>query len=135
MYFPDLTPYEYGHDEPKTSVVNVGWLSIEQPFNKGRCTAEFLGKLASLVENPVNLYRGSHLCEFCPAPPVVLSKGGIPMLSPTQEITGNGEIRVRGEDGVIYVAPVLVLHYIKLHDYRPPEAFINAVLNARHTAT
>ncbi|WP_338285215.1 hypothetical protein [Luteolibacter sp. LG18] len=40
---------------------------------------------------------------------------------------GNGEIRVRGADGVIYGAPTLIYHYVVAHDYLPPAAFIEAV--------
>ena len=134
MYFPDLTPYQYGGQEPSPGLVNVGWLSIEQSFAKGPCSAEFMGELARLAASPVNLYRGTHLCEFCPEPSMVLSEGGIPMLNPAPGTAGNGEIRVQGEGGVVYVAPTLVLHYIKAHGYLPPKAFINAVLRARHTA-
>jgi hypothetical protein len=42
---------------------------------------------------------------------------------------GNGEIRVAGSDGVVYVAPVLVAHYVEVHSYRPPEGFIRAVVS------
>jgi hypothetical protein len=43
---------------------------------------------------------------------------------------GNGEIRVPGLSGVVYVAPVLVAHYVEAHNYRPPDEFIQAVLSA-----
>jgi hypothetical protein len=134
MYFPDLTPYEYGGAGPSPGVVNVGWLSVEQSFAEGPCSAEFMREVARLVDSPVNLYRGAHFCELCPEPPTVLSEGGIAMLQPAPGTAGNGEIRVQGADGTVYVAPVLVLHYIKVHGYRPPETFVNAVLRARHTA-
>jgi hypothetical protein len=32
MYFPDLTPYEYGQTEPQPNLLNVGWLSAAQAF-------------------------------------------------------------------------------------------------------
>jgi len=134
MHFADLTPYEYGQEEPDPSVVNVGWLSKEHSFVHGTCDDLFLVELTRLVANPVNLYRGSHLCEFCPSPSVVLSRGGEPMLNPPPGTTGNGEIRVHGSGGIVYVAPVLVLHYVKVHGYRPPEAFIDAVLGGQHGA-
>jgi hypothetical protein len=40
---------------------------------------------------------------------------------------GNGEIRVRALDGRIYVAPVLIYHYVVSHGYLPPGEFIAAV--------
>jgi hypothetical protein len=42
---------------------------------------------------------------------------------------GNGEIRVRDADGIWYAAPRLVIHYVVEHNYCPPQAFIEAVLN------
>lgn len=44
---------------------------------------------------------------------------------------GNGEIRVKSENGTIYSAPALLLHYIAEHQYKPPEEFISAVLYQR----
>jgi hypothetical protein len=41
---------------------------------------------------------------------------------------GNGEIRVTGRNGNIYVAPVLVLHYVVVHGYAPPPEFVDAVV-------
>jgi hypothetical protein len=42
---------------------------------------------------------------------------------------GNGEIRVRGFDGIWYVAPRLIIHYVAKHRYCPPRAFLEAVQN------
>lgn len=81
-----------------------------------------------LAVSPVNLYRGSHLCEFCPRPPTVLSRGSIPMLDPPPGTTGNGEIRIAGAGGIVYIAPILILHYVVAHRYRPPGVFVAAVI-------
>ncbi|HLX71808.1 MAG TPA: hypothetical protein VKV04_19510 [Verrucomicrobiae bacterium] len=132
MYFADLTPYRYGLDLPNPSVVNVGWLSRDHSFDRGQCDERFVNELARLIAQPVNLSRGFHVCEFCPPPPTILSKGGIPMLNPSPGTTGNGEIRVWSSEGVFYAAPVLILHYVKVHGYRPPQSFIDAVLRGSH---
>jgi len=42
---------------------------------------------------------------------------------------GNGEIRV-ADAGIVYAAPVLVVHYIEEHDYLPPTQFLKAVEEA-----
>jgi hypothetical protein len=127
MYFPDLTPYEYGREEPRPDVLNVGWLSRDQFFPRGTVPDTFVGQLEQLVGRPVNLYRGTHLCEFCPEPLVKVNERGLKMIGPSPGTFGNGEIRVEGDDGIIYVAPVLVLHYITEHGYLPPRAFLEAV--------
>jgi len=50
------------------------------------------------------------------------------MLDAPAETSGNGEVWVEGRDGLTYVAPALVLHYVVEHDYAPPQAFIDAVI-------
>jgi hypothetical protein len=119
MHFKDLTPYTYGGTEPSASVLNVGWLGARHSFRKARPTSELVSVLNKLVASPVNLYRGKHQCEFCRA-----RRPG------PEEILGNGEIRVVGVDGVTYVAPVLIRHYVETHQYAPPEAFVQACLAA-----
>jgi hypothetical protein len=132
MHYLDLTPYEYGREAPRPNVLNVGWLSIEHPFQKGEVSVDFLRTLQRLVTSPVNLYRGSHLCEFCPPPPKELSAGGaVWVLKPPAGTTGNGEIRVPGLNGLVYVAPVLVAHYVEAHQYVPPAEFVDAVMALR----
>jgi hypothetical protein len=130
MYFPDLRPYRYGQTEPQPDILNVGWLSNAYPFESGIPDAHLVRILMRLVASSVNLYRGSHLCEFCPEPPIVLEEDGIRFVEPKPGTTGNGEIRVTGEDGITYVAPVLIAHYVAVHGYVPPKQFVKAVSNA-----
>jgi len=120
MHFDDLSPYQYGGETPTPSIVNVGWLAEGKPFETGPVPDRFLEALQALVASPVNLYRGSHTCEFCPPPPP-----GRAWYS--KDAAGNGEIRVLGADGRTFVAPVMVLHYIEKHGYKPPDDFILAV--------
>jgi len=133
MYFPDLSPYQYGRDPLDPAIVNIGWLSEDHPYETGDVPTDFVEAIRSMVAAPVNLYRGVHQCEFCPAPPVVTSPGGLKIAKPLPGTTGNGEIRVPGSDGRTYVAPVLVLHYVEAHRYRPPESFVAAVLQVVRT--
>jgi RNAse (barnase) inhibitor barstar len=129
MYFPDLSEYCYGKNTPRGDARNVGWLSAEHAYAKGDPEPEFTAALRVLAASPVNRNRGEHLCDFCPPPPSEVSHGGLSrMVRPPPGTCGNGEIRVRGEDGVLYIAPVLVLHYVEEHRYAPPEAFVKAVL-------
>jgi hypothetical protein len=57
------------------------------------------------------------------------------MIEPLPGTTGDGEIRVIGADGVTYAAPVLLLHYVVVHKYSPPQQFVEAVLRADATRT
>jgi hypothetical protein len=129
MYFPDLTPYEYGRSEPRANLLNVGWLSAAHSFPSGAPDDRLIAALQRLVASPVNLYRGLHLCEFCPSPPLKTPPAGIRLRKPLRA-TGNGEIRVAATNGITYVAPVLVLHYVVAHGYLPPQEFIDAVIDS-----
>jgi hypothetical protein len=128
MYFPDLNMYSYGRAEPRSAVVNVGWLGGGNTFPVGDTDEAFLQALRCLVAQPVNLYRGYHKCEFCPDSPPELRNGFRWNTNPP-EVLGNGEIRVTS-NGITYVAPVLIRHYVEVHQYKPPTAFIEACLAA-----
>lgn len=118
-YFKDLTPYHYGGrtKEPEAGTANVGWLSKDEPFEQGDVSPGFAEKVAAWPV--VNLYRGWHSCPFCQA---------VDLTRIERWRSGNGEIRVPGLDGVVYVAPQLVAHYIAAHQYLPPQGFIDAVI-------
>ena len=135
MFFADLTPYEYGYELPRSNILNVGWLSRGHAFPVGAVPEAFVNALRRLIASPVNLYRGYHTCEFCPDPPVVVSSTGLRVRNPPGETMGNGEIRVPGPQGRIYVAPVLVAHYVEVHKYLPPAEFIAAAISINGIAS
>jgi len=114
-WYDDLTPHTYTDTENDT-VVNVGWLAAGHEFPKGKTSDEFRAALERLCETPIVQHKGFHDCEFC---------GG----RLHDESTGNGQIRVRGADGIWYAAPTLVAHYVTVHEYLPPPEFIEAVLH------
>ena len=63
-YFEDLTPYQYFANEPPA--VNVGWLSLGHPYNKGRVATDLVEALREVaVANRRNQTRGYHTCELC----------------------------------------------------------------------
>jgi hypothetical protein len=130
MFFADLTPYEYGYETPRRNVLNVGWLARGHVFPKGEVPDHFVSALRRLAASPENLFRGYHACEFCPDPPILVGPTGRRIDNPPGETMGNGEIRIAGSRGRIYVAPVLVAHYVQAHNYLPPADFIRAVMAA-----
>jgi hypothetical protein len=127
MHFDDLTPFTYSSSEPSAAVLNVGWLGEGHRFPVATPDPALVSALHTLLANPVNLYRGKHQCEFCPAPPPEARNGLLWSTAP-EEILGNGEIHVPGKDGITYVAPVLIRHYVEAHQYAPPSAFVLACL-------
>jgi hypothetical protein len=113
-FYPDLSPYEYALDEPP-GTVNIGWLEPSHSYPTGQTPEVFRARLMDLCGRPVNLTVGHHACPFCPA--------GQPARR------GSGEVRVPS-DSKVYAAPVLIHHYVDAHGYKPPEEFIEAVLNS-----
>ncbi|MDC0747599.1 HEAT repeat domain-containing protein [Polyangium mundeleinium] len=119
-WFEDLSPYvdPEGDAEDDTGgraapVLNIGWLALGHSFPEGPVPAAFLVRLAVLVTRArIVLSRRSHTCSFGHKKPII----------------GSGEIRVVGDDGSRFAAPVMIHHYVTDHGYRPPDAFIAAVL-------
>jgi hypothetical protein len=136
-YFSDHSPYAYGHGS-HPGVVHVGWLDDIHPYPTGTVDALLIEKMKLLASNPVELYRGKHICELCVKPPDLV-KTTLPnsvVLDPncswarwSDQRSSNGEIRVSGE-GIIFAAPVLIVHYIEVHNYLPPTEFLRAVEKA-----
>jgi nucleoside phosphorylase len=122
-YIADLQPYTYDpahRKQPDKKLLAVGWLDPSFGFTRGDVGPEIIKKLTALKRRPVNLTRGFHMCPYCTYE------------GPRNAFTypargGNGEIRVKGENGIVYAAPVLICHYITEHKYRPPKEFVNVV--------
>ncbi len=127
MWFPDLSPYTYLRarvSSPPT--LNVGWLDEAHPFPTGTLPVSVIQRLAVLVEHgSTRVTRGFHICPFCP-------RTGRGPLDEEREGRGCAEIRVVDAAGVRYAAPTLIHHYVSIHGYRPPQAFVDALMRAAH---
>jgi hypothetical protein len=133
-YFPDLSPYAYGHSL-HPGVFHVGWLDGTHPFPKGSVESRLIEKMKLLAEKPVELYRGRHVCELCIEPPDP-KKTALPnrvVVDPNSSWakwlalpSSNGEMRV-ALGGVTFAAPVLIVHYIEEHGYLPPAQSLKAI--------
>lgn len=124
-FFPDLSPYSYHRSDIRTGTLNIGWLETKEPFPKGTVSDTFLKKLWQFCKLPVVQTRGFHVCDLCnmrtDVVPLVEFQGE------TLEL-GSAEIRVFAKGGQIYAAPNLIFHYVRVHGYKPLQAFIDAVL-------
>lgn len=111
MHYEDLTPYEYqGYIDDKH--LNVGWLGDDpKRVPVSTSPATFCRKLRYAC-GKTNLLRnrcmGVHVCPFC------------------GEYKGNGEVWVRGDNGIVYIAPQMIGHYVEAHGYSPPQEFKHA---------
>jgi len=118
MFYPDLghrCDVDFGDH-----VRAVGWLAKGQPFRTGGVAREFFTALREQVceaWQPVGM-PGIHLCDFCSQP-----------LPSGRFVGGNSNVWIPAADRV-FVAPALILHYIEVHGYRPPDEFVAAVLAA-----
>jgi hypothetical protein len=125
VYYPDLTPYAYLQERPDENVVNIGWLDAGHEYPRGSVPDAFLARLFDLCASPVNRTRGYHLCPFC-----AVKKMGLPAALGGRKVTlGSAEIRVPASDGKAYAAPDLIFHYVRDHEYQPPDEFVDAVLS------
>jgi hypothetical protein len=111
MYIDDLTPMIDRNGQAMPKIVAIGWLDRGHEFSVGQTPLDFRDVLRRLCEQPVRRTRGFHNCPFCTG----------------EQVRGNGEIDVLGQDRRVFVAPSMVSHYVDRHSYRPPEAFVQAV--------
>ena len=126
-YFEDLSPdsnhpadiirwavMPYGHTTINQSVT-VGWLAPQHRCSKGRTPEQFRERLRALCATPCLRHMGFFSCKM-----------GLCKLVPGWP-PGIGEIIVPSRSRV-YVAPSLIYHYVSWHRYRPPQEFIDAVV-------
>lgn len=123
MYFPDLSPYVYFRPLDPL-ILNIGWLENGHPCPTGSVPQYVLPMLIYLVHFPTHQTRGWHACTLCPRPV------DTPVMFRTMRralALGDAEIRVKGLNGRTYAAPDLIVHYVAVHGYRPPDEFIEAL--------
>lgn len=130
MFYEDLSEYEYLAEDtfedrgsgfhalwyrPTYARLNVGWLEAGRPYPTGPVPDGLVGKLEAIQSvQRMNVCLGVHECCLCP---------------PGEGPEGNGEVRIPGEPGIAYAAPFLVTHYVAVHGYKPPGAFVDAVFS------
>jgi hypothetical protein len=131
-YFADESPCTYGQNwaagqQLAPGTLAVGWLDPSHPHRKGDAPSEFIEALHELCRRPVRVTRGIHPCLFCPP------SSGMWAVTKVEHpagdyFVGHGEVHVVGPDGTHYAAPEMVIHYVTVHGYRPPDGFISGVL-------
>lgn len=104
----------------------VGWIE-EVGFPTGSVPEEFIKALIAAYPSKIipDGTRGWQTCTLC----------GVEMPKPEWKgkkinVSGHGHFLVRYGKAV-YMAPALLLHYILDHNYRPPQRFIDAVMNGK----
>jgi hypothetical protein len=132
--YKDLEPYEYWSTGKISEILNVGWLGKAEQFAKGTVSEDILKKLEKVLlsgnENKcqviVNRMRGFFDCEFCDAHSYDLRiQDGKYML-----LLGNAELLIpqHSRSGYYFNAPTLIHHYITAHHYKPPQEFLDSLV-------
>ena len=108
-------------------VRSVGYLARGHSFTQGMTSEAFFDRLVVLVEQPLRAWLGYHTCDLglCR----LREQRGHPEFPYKGRVIGIGstDICVPGDEEA-YLAPSLILHYIRCHRYQPPSCFVNAVL-------
>lgn len=109
MYYPDLGTICQVASGPRVRA--IGWLAAGEDFTRGAVDLRVANKLDLLAEDGWMhvAMPGPHECELC--------DGG----------RSAANVLVPG-DGVLFVAPAMVTHYMTVHEYLPPAAFRSSVL-------
>lgn len=124
-YYPDLSAYAYmGGRFGPPGAKNIGCLAREHAFDAAPPSAALLDALWRLCKVSIAQTRGVHECAHCPQEDeaYVGTHDGETLL------LGTSEIRLVTDGGVVYAAPTLMFHYVKCHQYRPPDEFVAALL-------
>jgi len=129
MFYKDLSFYQYYISSPIKNILNIGWLDSKNDFPVGNSPSEFAKKLEAIIigddhfDVHYNRVRGIHACNLCGEREVTIHAGNKEMLLGMTEIlipdVGNN---------LFFASPSMIVHYVKVHNYHPPQSFINAVL-------
>src|SRR5262245_56368124 len=102
----------------------IGWLSSRHPFAQADVPAQAPARRRRCVPQSRvrgkalgwGAYMGVHRCELC------------------CRFRSSGEFGV--PDGtLLFVAPVMIEHYVKLHRSRPPDEFMTALMRSSQPGT
>ena len=125
-HFADLTPCRYFSFDHEGKLLAVGWLDPDFDFHRGDVDPDVVNDLTMMLVNPWQpcACMGWHDCPFCR-----FSHGPRQFTyNNTTVDLGISNLFIPG-DGVLYVAPSLVLHYIDAHGYGVPDVFADAVMD------
>jgi len=110
----------------------VGWLGDTVP-SEGLTSSECISRLWDAYQSKFIISDGTagfHNCELCHGENEWYPDGKVgPIIrwrANQLRIFGHGHFLIRNHE-IVYLSPVLILHYILDHGYKPPDAFIEAV--------
>jgi hypothetical protein len=145
--FSDLSFYQYIQRGNPPQTKNVGWLERGHHYDTAPPSEEILNLLWSFCRVSIMQTRGIHRCDLCqPSATVSVVRDGIELL------LGSAEIRVLSKENFstirqrlrneesgllllrkslgsfdVYASPNLIYHYVAIHNYKPPNEFLEAL--------
>jgi len=138
MMTPDLEPVRgeasWEHDAPAgLTLLSVGWLGRDVP-STGDVPTECIDRLVDAYAARKFVSDGSHGwhdCEICTTKEQHCPGGKTGPIIRWRErdlrLYGHGHHLVK-LGSIVYMCPVLTLHYILDHKYQPPQEFVTAVV-------
>ena len=109
---------EHGHPTEDFKMVAVGYLSIDEEFEKGEVSNNFLNKLKILWnEGGTTGSLGFHECEFC-IDELIFPRGQ----------SSSEKVLIDKENNIKYHLPEMIFHYIEKHKFKPSNKFIEFVM-------
>ena len=117
----------------------VGWLGDNNP-SEGKTSSECIERLWNAYEAKHVISDGTagfHNCEMCHGENEWYPDGDAGPIVRWQNrhlrVFGHGHFLIHYSEKV-YLSPVLILHYILDHGYKPPDEFIEAVCHGEFLA-
>jgi len=136
MFFNDLSPCNDYFDCEEPTLLAVGWLDGQHPFQTGFCPREVFDSLVDIFSRLRTPHRfmGDHYCELCGFDSEGFPRSWKPSSKTKTQFTSDrlfsGDAFIPSEEaGTFYVAPHYIIHYINVHYYLPPVCFQKAVIN------
>jgi hypothetical protein len=117
-HYADLSECSYFQFETNGYLKSVGWLDRAHEYPIGEIGQMEYCKLVELMNDPFQpgMFGGHHTCNICQF----------------DGATGSHNLFIPG-NGVIYVCPELITHYIACHRYKPPMEFLEAAMKCPDT--
>ena len=102
-------------------VVAIGYLSIDEEYERGEVSTNFLAKLKLLWnEGGVTSSLGFHECEFC------IDEGNYEK----RGMSSSEKTLIDKENKIKYIFPEMIFHYITEHKFKPSNKFIEFVMGS-----
>jgi len=107
--------------EDEFKIKAVGYLSIAEPCDVGKVPEGFIEKLKQIYHNGLLLASmGHHECKFC-------INQGVKKL-PRDALSSFEKIIRDDVNKIEYIFPEMLFHYISVHQFKPPQEFINFIM-------